>query len=141
VAEKLYELAPINSYQELREVLKKELGYCGCAGARDAIELLRDVLRFAQVPRKVFRKQATQEDWREAYEGMMARLRFEEAPGLATWFLYHLDERYLIGHASNVTVCEITDKGEQLLVAIERWYPPSPDADGAEVADHQKPLP
>ena len=59
-----------------------------------------------------------------AYRQMQAKLSFDQVPGLATWFLYLLDKHFLIEHASNVSECWISPKGNELLDAIEKWYPP-----------------
>src|SRR5262245_34978972 len=43
-----WELPPVRNYKELEQVLRDELGYCGCADYEEAIEVLRDVLRCAR---------------------------------------------------------------------------------------------
>ena len=115
-----YELAPVRNCEELEQVLKAELGFCGCAAYEDSIELLRDVLRHARDWQDALLKEMPTQP---ANDLMLQRLRFEQVPGLATWFLYLLDERGMVEHAGRVTTCWITTKGRQLLEAIERWYP------------------
>jgi hypothetical protein len=39
-----WELPPINSWEELEQYLRQDLGYCGCANPDAAMEILRDVL-------------------------------------------------------------------------------------------------
>jgi hypothetical protein len=118
-------LPPLPARADLVRVLREELGYCGCAAYAEAVELLRDVLRCAR-------------DWedalpdgaacRRATDALLARLDFDRVPGLATWFLYVLDQRDLIWHGPRVTVCGITRKGRWLLEALERLYPPPPES-------------
>lgn len=117
-----FELPPISSYAELEQYLREDLGYCGCAGA---IPALRDVLRLAQGWNKSF-KIADMDDVKrslyvEAYDGAMARLRYSEFPGLATWFLYFLNDKRIIEHAGNVTEHWLSPKGVALLAAIESY--------------------
>jgi len=66
---------------------------------------------------------------------MLERLRYEQVPGLATWFLYLLDQRGMVEHAGRVTVCWITTKGRQLLEAIELCYPPAKATDVGDPAE------
>jgi hypothetical protein len=124
-----YELPTVRSYEELEQVMREDLGFCGCADAADAIEVLRDVLRAAR-DWKAAIADDTNERRSLANQTMLHRLNYEQTPGLATWFLYLLDHRNLIGHAGRITTCWIEDKGQQLLDATEQWYPPSQIAEG-----------
>jgi hypothetical protein len=66
---------------------------------------------------------------KKAYDRLQTTLCFEHAPGTAMWFLYLLDGRRLIERGNNVRESWITDKGSQLLDAIERYAPPRDQED------------
>jgi hypothetical protein len=127
-----FRLPPVRSYKELEQVLRDELGFCGCAAAGEAIEVLRDVLRHARDCQRAFGDSAA---FRRANDAMLDRLNFSRVPGLATWFLYLLDQRNVVEHAGRVSTCWIAPKGLQLLEAIEKWYPPPPEAAEDEPAE------
>ncbi len=112
------------SWAELKKWLEQDLGYCGCSAYEDAVELLRDVLR---IVRDRTDSTSDAEAFRRASEALEARLRFDDVPGLATWFLYSLDLHRLVWHGFRATDCWLTDKGRSLLAALEQhWPPPEP---------------
>jgi hypothetical protein len=120
-----YMIPPIESCKELVGVLEEELGYCGCAYYDDAILVLRETLEVARDRRDTFGKEGEGEGtWARTGEALRAGLCIDEAPGLATWFLYFLDHRGFVEHAGNLMGCWITDKGLRLLDGIRAYYPP-----------------
>ena len=122
----------IREYRELEQFLREDLGFCGCSSPTQAIELLRDALRCARDAQEGFNKPDSHARFTDSYQRLQSVLAFNEVPGLATWFLYLLDSRNLIEHASNVTVCWISPRGRELLNAIERCFPPPPETGPAE---------
>lgn len=126
------EIQVISNQEELDCYLQIELGYCGCARGEEAVELLRDVLRCANERQLSISTPDPMVGCTNAYQHLMARLSFDEVPGLATWFLYLLDSRGFIEHGNNVTECSITAKGSQLLDAIERIWRRSMDDSDAD---------
>jgi hypothetical protein len=121
------DLQAIGSKKDLERYLKKELGFCGCASGDAAVELLRDVLRCGRERQFSLETPDPMVGSTHAYQQLMARLKFDEVPGLATWFLYLLDSRRFVEHGFNVTECCLTEKGSGLLDAIERYWAPSSD--------------
>jgi hypothetical protein len=132
MSDRLHALPPMNTYEQLTQFLRKELGYCGCAAPTAAIEVLRDILRCARAFQRALGLPDQEELCRKAYQELQSRLCFQQAPGTAIWLLYLLDAHDLIEHASNVTVCWISPRGDQLLDAIERCYPPPAEPSSAQ---------
>jgi hypothetical protein len=114
-------LPPIESATQLREVLKTDLGYCTCA-AGDAVLLLRDLLRYAKLRSDSLNDLET---FKQASHDLASRLQLASVPGLASWFVYSLDRADLIYHNYNVTDIWITEKGREVLEALERFPNPA----------------
>ncbi len=114
-------LPRVDTYPELVEILKKELGYCACA-PDEAVGMLRS---FLQAARDRTEATADGEAFSRASRTLEACLSLEAAPGVASWFVYGLQQRDLIWHGFRVTDSWITDKGRWLLEAIERLAPPA----------------
>jgi hypothetical protein len=114
-------LPAMSSWAELERVLRDELGYCGCGAYVDSVHLLRDVLSLTRE-----RSAATADlaAFSSASRALEARLQVDTAPGLATWFLHVLDHHGLISHGLRATDAWITDRGQQLLDALERFPVP-----------------
>ena len=117
----------INSYDDLKTFLKQDIGFCGCAYPTDALATLRDVLQLASDFQDGCRAEESSrlERCTVAYRALQVRLDFERMPGLATWFLYMLDQKGLIYHSGNVTECAITPKGSYVLSAIKQFPAPA----------------
>jgi len=117
--------SPLDTREQLEEVLQDEVFYCGCDQNRAAVEVLRAVLDGAQEWKDGLianpQDSAQMERGRSA---ILSRLNYESNPGLAVWFLYWLDHLGLIEHYSIASVSAITDKGRWLLDGIKRLYPP-----------------
>lgn len=112
------------SRNSLKKYLEKELGFCGCAAADDALNVLIATLRYAKEYRDNRDNEemvGTHERGRRWYQGFMECIGFNENPGVATWFLYMLDHHGLVEHDFNVTTCQITSAGEHLLAAFEKY--------------------
>ena len=100
-------------------MLTRELGYCPCA-CDDAVPVLADILQLAGD-----RADSTADDaaFARASRAIEERLALEAAPGIASWFVYTLEQRDLIWHGFRLTDIWITDKGRALLEALRRYHP------------------
>jgi hypothetical protein len=121
------ELPAIRSYEQLLEILKEELGYCTCA-PDNALPLLREFLQAVQDRTEAVNDS---EAGSRALRAVEACLSLNTAPGLASWFVYGLEQQDLIWHGFRLTDVWITDKGRWLLEAIKRLPPPE-DEEAAE---------
>ena len=110
----------IADHEQLMDALKQELGYCTCA-SDDALQVLHDVLQAA-----LDRTQSVDdpEAFARASRALEASLPLDAAPGVASWFVYGLQQRDLVWHGFRLTDVWITDKGRWLLQAIKRFPPP-----------------
>ena len=111
----------ISNYDDLIATLKKELGYCGCGYYEEAILLLYDTLRLARIRTDTIN--SDNECYLDATDELLERIPLNKMYGLATWFLYLLNDRDLITHGFEISDIMITQKGRWLLDAIERYYP------------------
>ena len=116
--------------------IERDLGFCGCAAAEEALEVLVVTLRFAKQYGDSFDNDDSQEKkdqwYKQWYQDFMQTLRFNENPGVTTWFLYMLEHHGLIQHGFNVTVCTTTPKGEQLRAALEHFGWEDPEDESAK---------
>ncbi len=122
------ELPTIQSYEQLIEILKEELGYCTCA-SHDALLVLRNFLQGAQDRTEAVNDSEAFSRASRALEGC---LPLDTVPGLASWFVYGLEQRDLIWHGFRLTDAWITDKGRWLLEAIKRLPAPPEEEEPAE---------
>ncbi len=112
------ELPMVRSYEQLVEILREELGYCDCA-PDDALALLRDFLQAARDRTEAVNDSGS---FGRASRALEALLPLDAAPGIASWFVYGLEQRELISHGFRLTDVSVTPKGRWLLEAISRLW-------------------
>ena len=112
-------LPVVDSREQLILALQQELSYCSCA-PNEAIALLQNFLRIAR------ERSDTTDDpnaFANASQKLEAILALDDAPALASWFIYGLQQRDLIWHGFRQTDTWTTDKGRRLLDAMLRFFP------------------
>ena len=114
----------IRNQDELIQFLRDEFAYCGCGYYEEAIFRLRDVLQFARE-----RTEAVHDKDRFAEVQKRFEDWFLQSPGLATWFIWLLDERNFVMHGFRASDCWTTAKGEAVLDAIDTFYRPEADTE------------
>lgn len=91
---------------EIHDWLFCDLGFCGCGDPEAALEFLRDTLNLLN------------KEFDERWDGMQKR--FPDGP-MSWTYLYMLDDKGLTEHGSNIRGCWLTDKGKDILSALNAY--------------------
>lgn len=102
-----------------------DLGFCGCGDPEGALEFLKSVLTAI---RKRWNDNEIEEDdaasqarWSRNSDALRELIGMESQPAMAWTYLYFLDDKGLLEHGGNCSGSWLTEKGEQVLDALNRY--------------------